>query len=76
MKFIVTRKNPDGTYDSVGMLNRYVTNRYGSRATLVRYGIPMDWQLSGVRIEHYPDDNIYGSPTGVSFHKSLGIRKR
>lgn len=71
MKFIITRSNSDGTFDEVGMNNRYVTGGYKTLRTLIRYGIPMPWKLAGVRIEHYSGD-IYGEPDGVSYYVKCG----
>lgn len=51
MKFIVTRRNTDGTYDEVGMNNRFLTSQYQSMDTVWRYGIPINWKQRGVRIQ-------------------------
>jgi hypothetical protein len=72
MKFIITRQNSDGTFDEVGMNNRYVTGGYMSQRTLIRYGIPMHWQLAGVRIEGYKRDSVLGEPDWVSYYTKLG----
>lgn len=51
MKAIVTRMNEDGTFDKVGMNNRYVTSHYKTVSGLIRYGVPKSWKKAGVRIE-------------------------
>lgn len=47
---VVTRQNPDGTYDEVGMRNRRVTAEYSSKQMLLKHGLPRGWQGS-MRIE-------------------------
>lgn len=39
MKAIVTIRNQDGSYDEVGMRNRFVTNNYRTRRNLIRFGV-------------------------------------
>lgn len=67
MKFIVTRKNADGTFDDVGMNNRFVTQGYSSLRTMLRYGVPAAWRSAGIRVEVFPADRIYGQPIGVHY---------
>lgn len=68
MTFIVTLANPDGTYDEVGMRNRFLTSHYKTITTLIKWGIPRHWKKSGnkVRIEHY-SGSVYGNPSATSY---------
>ena len=43
-KFIVTRKNKDGSFDNVGMNNRYLTSEYKTLSGLIRHGISEQWK--------------------------------
>jgi hypothetical protein len=56
MKAIVTRKNEDGTYDEVGMNNKFLTSQYKTVSGLIRHGIPKHWKDRGIKIEIF-----YGS---------------
>jgi hypothetical protein len=66
MKAIVTRQNADGTYDSVGMNNAYLTSQYRTIKGLLRYGIAKHFK-GLIRIELYfgnlyqekPDKTIF-----------------
>lgn len=66
MKFIVTRKNADGTFDDVGMLNRFVAS-YASLRTLLRHGVPASWRSAGIRVEVFSDTRFYGDPINVHY---------
>lgn len=65
MKAIVTRANPDGSFDEVGMNNRFVTNTYKTKHGLLRYGIPAIFK-GKVRIEIFNGSSIYGSPIEIT----------
>lgn len=66
MKVIVTRQNPDGTFDNVGMNNRFVTASYQSIASLLRYGIPSHWQAVGYRVQDFDSDAVlYSTATQI-----------
>jgi hypothetical protein len=67
MKYIVTRKNADGTFDEVGMNNRFVDSRYASLRTLLRYGVPAAWRTAGIRVEVFQSERFYGSPVSTHF---------
>ena len=72
MTFIVTLENPDGTYDEVGMRNRFLTSHYKTTSSLLRWGMPRHWKKSGntVRIEHY-SGSVYGSPDLTTIYSWL-----
>lgn len=52
MKAIVTIRNEDGSYDEVGMRNRFVTNNYRTRRNLIRFGV-RKVTSKAVRLELY-----------------------
>ena len=58
MKAIITRKNQDGSYDNVGMRNRFLANHYKTVKSLMRYGISENWRSRGVRVEIF-NYNLY-----------------
>lgn len=69
MKAIVTRPNSDGTYDEVGMRNRYLTSQYKTERGLLRYGIA-DYFKGTIRIELFSDNGIFRDP-----YKTIYITK-
>ena len=60
-KFIVTRKNKDGSFDNVGMNNRYLTSEYKTLSGLIRYGISEQWKQNGFRVQDINDKVLYQS---------------
>lgn len=60
MRAIITRQNPDGTYDTVGMNNRSLTKDYGSVHALVRYGIKPAVDAAGkpCKVEIFQDARL------------------
>ena len=60
-KFIVTRKNKDGSFDNVGMNNRYLTSEYRTLSGLIRYGISEQWKQNGFRVQDINDKVLYQS---------------
>lgn len=60
-KFIVTRKNKDGSFDNVGMNNRYLTSEYKTLSGLIRYGICEQWKQNGFRVQDINDKVLYQS---------------
>ena len=60
-KFIVTRKNKDGSFDNVGTNNRYLTSKYKTLSGLIRYGIPEQWRRDGLRVQDINDKVLYQS---------------
>lgn len=60
-KFIVTRKNKDGSFDNVGMNNRYLTSKYKTLSGLIRYGISEQWKRDGFRVQDINDKVLYQS---------------
>ena len=58
MTVIVTRQNPDGSYDEVGMLNRRIYRQYNSIKTALRYAAK-NW-TGPVRFEFC--DNTFSDP--------------
>jgi len=67
MKYLVTRKNADGTFDEIGMTNRFVAGRYSSLRTLLRYGVSAAWRTAGIRVEVFQSERFYGSPVSTHF---------
>lgn len=67
MRAIVTRENPDGTFDNVGIFNRTITKAYKTEQQLLRYGVTpyAETSRSGwVRVEVFRR-SIYGEPDDV-----------
>ena len=60
-KFIVTRKNKDGSFDNVGMNNRYLTSEYKTLSGLIRHGISKQWKQTGFRVQDINDKVLYQS---------------
>ena len=60
-QFIVTRKNSDGSFDDVGMNNRYLTSHYKTLNGLLRYGISEQWKTAGFRVQDMNDRVIHQS---------------
>ena len=60
-KFIVTRKNKDGSFDNVGMNNRYLTSEYKTLSGLIRYGISKQWKQNGFRVQDINNNVLYQS---------------
>jgi len=61
MKAIVTKQNDDGTFDEVGMGNRFVTASYKTKKNLIRYNTDRDFKRT-IRFEIY-HDSINGELT-------------
>lgn len=66
MKAIVTTANDDGTYDEVGMKNRFVTKYYEGSHGLFRWGIK-DTCARARRIEVFGGNSIHGKPLKVLY---------
>jgi hypothetical protein len=64
MKAIITRANPDGSFDEVGMNNRTVTKSYKTRRGLFNYGLPENFR-GRLRIEIFSDERFYGDPIEI-----------
>lgn len=60
-KFIVIRKNKDGSFDNVGMNNRYLTSEYKTLSGLIRHGISKQWKQNGFRVQDINDNVLYQS---------------
>ena len=60
-KFIVTRKNKDGSFDNVGMNNRYLTSKYKTLSGLIRYGISEQWKQNGFIVQDINENVLYRS---------------
>lgn len=58
-QFIVTRKNSDGSFDDVGMNNRYLTSNYKTLAGLIRYGVSEQCKTAGFRVQDINDHVLY-----------------
>lgn len=68
MKAIVTRQNPDGSFDEVGMNNRTVFGPYRAQRTIEKLAAEFAGRR-GYRVELYRTDSIYGEPDDVRFYK-------
>ena len=55
MKLILTRQNPNGTYDEVGMNNRTVITGYKTVRNAIKYRVLPFGQGRPVRVEEYGD---------------------
>jgi len=64
MRAIITRANPDGSFDEVGMNNRTVTKSYKTRRGLINHGLPANFK-GRLRIEIFPSDRFYGDPIEI-----------
>ena len=66
MKYLITRQNKDGTFDSVGMNNRTLISGYKLYRNAFKFAINPFGRGALVRVEKYPG-SVYGEPSGV-FH--------
>jgi hypothetical protein len=62
MKIICTRQNKDGSYDEVGMNNRFLTSNYTTTNGFLRYGIPTHFYGHTLQLEVFYGDNVYRNP--------------
>lgn len=58
MKVIVTRKNKDGSFDNVGMNNRFFCDHYKTLNGLIKYGVSEQWKQSGFRVQDSHSDRV------------------
>ena len=58
-KFIVTRKNNNGSFDNVGMNNRFLTSKYKTLSGLIRYSVSDQWKKSGFRVQDMNENVLY-----------------
>ena len=68
MKFLVTKKNKDGSFDEVGGRNRTL---YGDLKTVkgaARRARKL-WPNAGLRIEAFSAERFYGEPSQTIFIK-------
>jgi hypothetical protein len=72
MRFIITQPNQDGSYDEVGMRNRYLTSSYSTVKGLLRYGIAKHF-TGQIRIEVY-GENVFCDPF-KTFYVKRGEKK-
>jgi hypothetical protein len=63
---IITKRNKDGSFDEVGMSNRYLTN--GASIRSITKTIGEDWIKDGVRIELFYDGKLYSEPFNVLYY--------
>lgn len=66
MRAIITKQNDDGTYNDVGMNNRYLSKPYSTERGLIRFAIPKFWTVHKVRLEIF-GESIYGIPAKVIY---------
>jgi hypothetical protein len=57
-QFIVSLRKEDGTFDKVGINNRYITNEYKTLKGLIRYGISQAGKDRGYRVYDLHDAMI------------------
>lgn len=50
IQFTVSLQKPDSTFDNVGMNNRFITDKYKSLRTLLRYGISLPAYKRGFKV--------------------------
>jgi hypothetical protein len=66
MKVILTRQNPDGSYDEVGMNNRRLHSHYKTVQGALRYALKSatpDWRGVTVRFEFFHDAGFLNAET-------------
>lgn len=61
MKLIITKQNPNGSFDEVGMNNRRLYSQYKSMHSAVRYA-NTDWagKEAVLRLEFFADEGFTG----------------
>jgi hypothetical protein len=62
-QFIVSLRKQDGTFDTVGMNNRYLTSQYKTLSDLLRYGIGSEGKKRGYRV-YGMNDRLLASNCG------------
>jgi hypothetical protein len=67
MKLICTRQNSDGSYDNVGMNNRFLTSQYKTTRGFIRYGIPTSYYGNTLRLEIFYGDNVHRDPDKTQY---------
>lgn len=69
MRAIITRANPDGTFDNVGIRNRMVTGSYKTVRGLIKHGVPKNWSEGRLRLELFTEHAwaYYEPPSDVVF---------
>jgi hypothetical protein len=68
MKALVTKQNPDGTYDEVGMNNRLVLSVPSS--SLVRRRM-QHLKAGTYRVELFSEEAFYGTPFDIFYTEVL-----
>jgi hypothetical protein len=68
---IITKRNNNGTFDEVGMKNRYLTR--GTSIRSITKNINEDWIKDGVRVEFFFDDSLYNNPFKVAYYNCPDI---
>ena len=64
MKYIITRQNNDGSFDTVGMNNRCIVDGYKTYKNAFKFAINPWGRGRVVRVETYPN-SIYDKPSQV-----------
>jgi hypothetical protein len=67
VKIICSRQNSDGSYDDVGMNNRFLTSQYNTVRGFIRYGIPTSYYGNTLRLEVFYGDNVYRDPDKTQY---------
>lgn len=65
MKYIITRQNNDGSFDTVGMSNRCIVSGYKTYKNAFKFAINPFGKGKRVKVETYPSGNVYGEPSQV-----------
>jgi hypothetical protein len=65
MQIIVTKQNPNGTYDEVGMNNRALFSQYKTISGAIRYGAKPYANGKPCRVEFFT--NVYADPFKVIY---------
>jgi hypothetical protein len=63
---IVTRKNSDGSFDNVGMNNRFVVRGLKTKRGILKR-IPDNYKQSGCRVELFRQGSLYDKPFEVLY---------
>jgi hypothetical protein len=65
MKYIITRQNSDGTFDTVGMKNRCIVDGYKTYKNAFKFAINPYGAGRVCKVETYPSGNVYGEPASI-----------
>ena len=69
-QFTVSLQKDDGTFDDVGMNNRFITDKYKSLHTLLRYGINLPAYKRGFKVYDRQGRLVFTSGNCIAWHKT------